>query len=240
MYRRDSRKYWRVRGDNWQTLYCQIYHSIFQITGYYGGVSDTKHSEYESRFNRSLIYAILHKRIITRDVYCEKDLEETIVSCKEEVALAENFISGLLTRHNMEFLIPPAAQDNEIDLKAKFSFKDAAANSGIGWIGENDLLITAQYGPRVRLGATILNLEIELNKGSQDSRCAEDCALCITACPYSLLQGRQWKLGMGRKDLIDHHKCNDYRSKYIKPHGRKNACGLCLVSCPIGTSQSKN
>ena len=35
-------------------------------------------------------------------------------------------------------------------------------------------------------------------------------------------------------EIIDYHLCNQKRSTYIKSHGRKNACGLCMVVCPFG------
>lgn len=41
----------------------------------------------------------------------------------------------------MKYYIPPAAQNNEVDLIAPFSFKFAAVNVGLGWIGKTMLLL---------------------------------------------------------------------------------------------------
>lgn len=136
--------------------------------------------------------------------------------------------------NGIDYVKPPIEQDNELDLKARFSFKDAAANAGMGWIGKNDLLITEKYGPRVRLGAMLFNSGISFSMPKEASGCPEHCAVCVNACPFKLLSGANWRPGMKREDLIDYSACNAQRSKHKEKHGRKSSCGLCLVSCPIG------
>lgn len=37
-----------------------------------------------------------------------------------------------------------------------------------------------------------------------------------------------------RDEIINYKLCNQKRSLYIKKHGRKNSCGLCMVVCPYG------
>ncbi|MBD5458872.1 MAG: epoxyqueuosine reductase, partial [Lachnospiraceae bacterium] len=67
-----------------------------------------------------------------------------------------------------------------------------------------------------------------------ESRCPEECTKCVDICPHKALKGRTWDIGKLRSDLIDYHLCNRKRSDYIEKHGRKNACGLCMVVCPKG------
>jgi epoxyqueuosine reductase QueG len=133
-------------------------------------------------------------------------------------------------------LSPPKAQENEVELKAYLSFKDIAAKAGVGWIGKNDLLVTKRFGPRIRLGATILDADLPISISVTTSLCPNECTLCITACPYKLLFGNQWSIGATRTEMIDYLECNLQRKKFIKKHNRKNACGLCLAACPIGLS----
>jgi hypothetical protein len=40
-------------------------------------------------------------------------------------------------------------------------FKDAAALAGLGTIGKNNLVITPEYGPHVRLKAMFLDVDLE-------------------------------------------------------------------------------
>lgn len=39
------------------------------------------------------------------------------------------------------------------------------------------------------------------------------------------------------RKTVEDRLCNEKRSLYIKTHGRKNACGLCMAACPIGTER---
>ena len=39
--------------------------------------------------------------------------------------------------------------------------KDAAVLAGLGCIGNNNMLVTQSYGPRIRLRALFLNVELE-------------------------------------------------------------------------------
>ena len=95
------------------------------------------------------------------------------------------------------------------------------------------MLITEEYGPRVRLAVVLLDYTVENDGIIMESKCAS-CNRCVEICPHKALKGFEWSMDAQRKDLIDYHLCNQKRSTYIEMHGRKNACGLCLVVCPFG------
>ena len=141
----------------------------------------------------------------------------------------------MLDEYNVKYYIPPVAQNNEVDLIAPFSFKFAAVNAGLGWIGKNDVIITKQYGPRVRLSVILIKEQFVYGNKILKSNCPENCKKCVDICPHKALHGVQWNINSLRSDIIDYRLCNEERSKYIKTHGRKNACGLCMVACPYGT-----
>ena len=124
---------------------------------------------------------------------------------------------------------------SEADLEAPFSFKFAAVNAGLGWIGKNDVIITEKYGPRVRLSAILINEQFEYGNKILMSNCPENCKKCVEVCPYHALHGVQWNIDAFRSEIIDYSLCNEKRSIYLKTHGRKNACGLCMAVCPFGT-----
>ena len=67
------------------------------------------------------------------------------------------------------------------------------------------------------------------------SNCPENCKKCVDVCPHKALHNVQWNINSLRSDIIDYRLCNEKRSIYLKTHGRKNACGLCMVACPFGT-----
>lgn len=144
-------------------------------------------------------------------------------------------LQKVLDEHEIKYYIPPLAQNNEVDLTAPFSFKFAAVNAELGWIGKNDVVITKKYGPRVRLSAILINEQFAYGNKILSSNCPESCRKCVDACPHKALHDVQWNINSSRSEIIDYRLCNEKRSLYIKTHGRKNACGLCMVACPFGT-----
>lgn len=68
--------------------------------------------------------------------------------------------------------------------KGGIFLKDAAALAGLGIIGKNNLLVTPGYGPRVRLRALFLDVELE-STGPIDFNPCEACTHmpCRRACP---------------------------------------------------------
>jgi epoxyqueuosine reductase len=61
--------------------------------------------------------------------------------------------------------------------------KEAAALAGLGRIGMNNLLVTPEYGPRVRLRALTLDVELSPTGPTGFDPCAGCDAPCRRACP---------------------------------------------------------
>ena len=66
--------------------------------------------------------------------------------------------------------------------------KDAAVTAGLGCIGENNLVITPEYGPRIRFRALFLDQEAEATGPLEFTPC-EGCEQpCRKACPVKAFQ----------------------------------------------------
>ncbi len=154
-----------------------------------------------------------------------------------EVTEITTEVTAFLENQRIAYFIPPVAQTDENVLLAPFSFKYAAVNAGMGWIGKNGVLVTREYGPRVRLGSVLVKHPLPEGKPIHKSLCAENCFRCAEACPYNALKGTQWNIHKQREEIIDYQLCNLKRSQFVKKHGRKNACGLCMAACPVGTQK---
>ena len=126
------------------------------------------------------------------------------------------------------------AQNNDEEFVSSFSYKYAAVNAGLGWIGKNDVVVTEKYGPRIRLSAILIDHEFTYGQKIVESKCPATCKKCVDSCPYHALHNVMWNIDTMRNDIIDYRLCNQKRSLYIEKHGRKNACGLCMVACPFG------
>jgi Uncharacterized Fe-S protein len=198
------------------------------------GISNTDFSEYRSDYKCVLVFAVPHTEFLSINSYKEEKLEYLICEACDRINLLSKEIATILKKFKVQYYIPPVAQSNEQTLIAPFSFKFASVNAGLGWIGKNDVLITEKYGPRVRLSAILINLDLPTGSPITKSKCPAECNICVNACPYKALTGHTWTIDTKREDLVNYKLCNQKRSLYIKTHQRKHSCGLCVVSCPIG------
>jgi epoxyqueuosine reductase QueG len=114
--------------------------------------------------------------------------------------------------------------------------KTAAHLCGLGWIGRSALLVTGDYGPRVRF-ATVYT-DAPLPAGTpQKNRCGT-CRLCVDACPAGAISGEAFSEETPRDHIYDAGTCNAYmrerRLSLLGKHVFGGNCGLCVQSCPFG------
>ncbi len=119
---------------------------------------------------------------------------------------------------------------------AIFSHKLAAHLAGLGWIGKNCLLITPQFGPRVRLASVLTDCPLEAGQ-RMDDRCGH-CRECIDACPAHALTGAEFCDAEEREVRLHAEACGAYRD--AKGGLRSgHVCGLCLAVCPKAYPQDQ-
>ena len=112
------------------------------------------------------------------------------------------------------------------DLREELPQKTIATLAGLGWIGKSTLLVSSDYGPRLRLGAILTDGPFQVETPVVLSNC-NNCNRCVDACPVGAIKGANWSQGIDRADLLDVRLCYDYFSQ-------KNLCGLCFKACHIG------
>ncbi len=148
-----------------------------------------------------------------------------------------------LNRNNIEtYRISPTVSSSELDtvyrktLRTELSHKMVATRAGLGWIGKTDLLITKEFGPRLRL-TTILIKEMvrPKTKPMNRSRCG-NCTICIDKCPAKAANGKLWNTTIDRDVYFDAHKCRNQCIEFGRERLSKEArvCGICVAVCPIG------
>lgn len=202
------------------------------------GFTDLAYSAYADTYASALVFAVPYGEQLTIETYTEEKFEKGICDARMIVEKIGTQLKEMLDKYGVKYHFPPVAQNNETDLEAPFSFKFAAVNAGIGWIGKNDVVITEKYGPRVRLSAILINEQFDYGDKIIKSKCLEDCKKCVEIRPCHALHNVQWTLDTVRSDIIDYRLCNEKRSLYLKTHGRKDACGLCMAVCPVGVCVS--
>ena len=114
--------------------------------------------------------------------------------------------------------------------------KTAAHLSGLGWIGKSALLVTRNYGPRVRF-ATVYT-DAPLPAGTPHKSLCGKCRLCVDACPAGAFTGEAFSEDKPRSYIYDAGACNAYmkerRLSLLGKHVFGGNCGLCVQSCHFG------
>jgi epoxyqueuosine reductase len=131
--------------------------------------------------------------------------------------------------------IPASQIIDQENWYAALSHKAVARLAGLGWQGKNLLLITPQFGPRVRL-VTVLTEAPLIADTPVKNRCG-NCLLCRDACPAKAIKGI---------NTLDHYKDRDealYFSRCVEkltgeyaklPGIGASICGICIKVCPFG------
>jgi len=114
--------------------------------------------------------------------------------------------------------------------------KDAAALAGLGCIGDNNLLITPQYGTRVRLRALLVSLVAEWKPGPEFAPCTNCPHPCWQACPQQAFAAGRYDKGRCTRQMeLDEATPITLRidraSVSLVPY-----CRACELACPIARS----
>lgn len=131
--------------------------------------------------------------------------------------------------------------------------KDAAVLAGLGCIGKSNILVTPEFGPRIRLRAMLLETEIA-STGPIDFDPCENCdQFCRQACPqqaFDHLVFSPTEIGFeklpGRNGSFSRTTCNVQMGKDIDaavedtdPQSGEmekiiKYCRRCELACPVG------
>jgi len=130
-------------------------------------------------------------------------------------------LADLFRKEGYRSLPLPAAgcPTDQRSLTALFSYKHAAQLSGLGTIGRHSLLITPQYGPRVRLACLLTEISLEASPWVQKDYCV-DCDACIRKCPAQALEVPR----QGEAYSMNKFACRTYRQAGL-------TCSVCMKVC---------
>lgn len=110
--------------------------------------------------------------------------------------------------------------------------KDAAVVAGLGVIGRNNLLITPECGPRVRLRAVLLTVELEPSNPPEFSPCRHCAAPCLAACPQNAFESGDYdKASCERQMHLDEAASRTQGDRAVRAI---RYCRACELACPVG------
>jgi epoxyqueuosine reductase QueG len=113
-------------------------------------------------------------------------------------------------------------------LMGLLSLKHMAVQAGLGVLGYSSLLITPQFGPRLRLSAIMTNAEMKPDMPIKKDFCEICQSPCVSFCPANALK----RPGNESQYELNKFACSQYLST-------RPTCSICLKVCPIGNERIK-
>lgn len=129
----------------------------------------------------------------------------------------------------------PISSSSPYDLRTMFgdmSHRHAGELAGIGVFGKNSLLLSPEFGPRIRLVSVVTDARLPSSKPLRSDLCG-NCTRCLQACPAKAL-----KPGM----VVDKEKCDVHHvriGELLQLKDWEQVCGVCIRVCPVGRSEMK-
>ena len=106
-----------------------------------------------------------------------------------------------------------------------FSYVPASLVAGLGERGLNNLLITPEYGPRMRLVVVISDATLRPDEPRQEELCPGlECGLCMEAVPPGPCSAKKNTTGSAATSI--------YYNAHLHLLGY-GSCSMCMQVCPI-------
>jgi epoxyqueuosine reductase len=145
-------------------------------------------------------------------------------------------ISNYLTEKGYPSIYLPRDGYGDIEVLLKkpmafFSHKHAAYLAGMGSFGENNVILTKEYGPRVRFTSIFTTAKIEGDPITSKDLCTH-CKRCAEQCPVNAIDNKMEDESGDNPVPMDKIKCAT-RSKELGKEFR-SPCGICIKVCPVG------
>jgi len=173
-----------------------------------------------------------HKYGIVFAVEMDKDMINRAPQCEEVIAVTKGYMDAAIIGMWISYYIRELGYEarNHMDGNYLVVAPLVAQDAGLGEIGRNGILITKEYGQRVRLGVVTTDMPL-IADAREDFGIKEFCRVC-NKCPKSC-PGKA--IPDGDMELIDgvmRWKINQEQC-YGMWRRIGTDCGVCLSVCPF-------
>ncbi len=160
------------------------------------------------------------------------ELYETVNNLLDQKAYE---IANYLTQKGYPSINLPRDGYGDIDVLIKkpyafFSHKHAAYLAGLGSFGQSNVLLTPEYGPRVRFTSIFTTANIKPDPLNSEDLCTR-CMQCTVNCPVKAINKK-----IPAKEYfpnpVDKITCAKHSKKLRREY--RAPCGICIKVCPIG------
>ena len=157
------------------------------------------------------------------DKAASQETMNMVFATYDDLGKAANRIAEFLREHGY-------AAHADHPLGGLVLFPPLAQKAGIGWVGKHGLLITPEFGPRVRLAAVYTSIEnlpfVDSNDHGWIDEYCRTCGLCIKQCPPQAILEEAVTHDTGRVTNVKQQDCFEYFAQYY-------GCSICIKACPF-------
>jgi epoxyqueuosine reductase QueG len=149
-------------------------------------------------------------------------------------AMTEDIVQRIKSLGYRAEAVPASKKLVEGGTEGSVSHKAIAIMAGLGWQGKSLLLVTPQYGPRVRLSSVLTDMPLKIDSPVKN-RCG-NCTKCTEACPAGAIRNVNTDFHYtSRDEALDLDKCHRNTLRYMEVPGVEYTfCGQCIPVCPHG------
>ena len=148
--------------------------------------------------------------------------------------LTAELVKWITARGFSAYAVPASQIVDERNLLGSISHKAVARLAGIGWQGKSLLIVSPQYGPRIRLSTLLTDMPLSCDKPVKN-RCGT-CKECTKACPASAIKNvRTEDRYANREEALHFNRCVEQTRRFKARLGiEAQICGVCIRACPFG------
>ncbi|MBN1862088.1 MAG: epoxyqueuosine reductase [Dehalococcoidales bacterium] len=116
-----------------------------------------------------------------------------------------------------------------------FSQRHAAVRAGLGEFGLNNLVLTPEYGPRIRFNSVITEAALAPSPLLEEKLClGEKCAICLEKCPGAI----SLRAGFDPEAVWYDAPVATDTDACVKLSGEHYCLGRCLKVCPVARKKA--
>jgi len=146
-------------------------------------------------------------------------------------------INAWIIRRGCRAEAVPASKIMDIgNLLGAVSHKAIARMAGIGWQGKSLLIVSPEFGPRIRLATVLTNMPLTPD-GPIKNQCGS-CTECTDACPVKAIRNvTAVDRYTSRDEALSFSRCvHITHENSLLPGIGARICGVCVRVCPHGKS----
>ncbi|MDA8413427.1 MAG: 4Fe-4S dicluster domain-containing protein [Desulfobacteraceae bacterium] len=191
-----------------------------------------------SRYTRAISIAVklpddVFEQLVDRPTPLYSQVYLNANALLDQIALR---LSGYIEQRGFTAMPIPASQPLDMtEFRSHLSAKAVANAAGLGWQGKSLLIITPEFGPRIRLVTVLTDMPLVADRPLKN-RCGS-CTACTSACVAQAIRNVSTTFHYASRDeAIDFRKCADKLVGEFKmlPGVDKPICGICIKVCPWG------